>query len=405
MTEGPRSTFGLRDLLDEAYAGVLTRPARSILTALGTVLGVATVVAILGLTTTTSAQVSAQFSVLRATEVTVNDGRDSTLTPDPAPVFQTNAEDQARRLNGVTAAGTSWLISQSTKVTSALNAGAPSADVDLHAASAGLGRAVDAIMASGRWWDSYAESDALPVAVIGEAIAQRLNITDLTRRPAVFIDGEGFTVIGILRSSRRLPALALSVTVPRATALLRWPVPVGQDGESMLVTTRVGAAGQVAHELPLALRPDAPELLSVIPPPDPQHLARAVGDQLRSLLLLLSGICLLVGAVGIANTTLVAVMERTPEIGLRRAIGARRRHVAAQFLAESGILGFLGGLIGTTVGIGTVVLVSLARHWTAVIPQGVVVAAPAAGLAIGLIAGLYPAMRAARIEPVEALRR
>lgn len=121
--------------------------------------------------------------------------------------------------------------------------------------------------------------------------------------------------------------------------------------------------------------------------------------------MLLAGICLVIGAVGIANTTLVAVLERTGEIGLRRALGARGRHITLQFLAESGALGALGGLVGTSIGTVTVVAMAVVRDWTPVIHPATVVAAPAIGLVTGVLAGLYPAWRASRIQPAEALRR
>nr|WP_324290519.1 ABC transporter permease [Streptomyces sp. H27-H5] len=138
---------------------------------------------------------------------------------------------------------------------------------------------------------------------------------------------------------------------------------------------------------------------------EPFTVAGVIADVERKPENLLAGICLVIGAVGIANTTLVAVLERTSEIGLRRALGARGRHVAAQFLTEAATLGTLGGLVGTSLGELTVVAVSLARDWTPVIHPATVAAAPLTGLVTGLPAGLHPAWRAARIEPVEALRR
>ncbi|MGD0554105.1 MAG: ABC transporter permease, partial [Streptosporangiaceae bacterium] len=142
----------------------------------------------------------------------------------------------------------------------------------------------------------------------------------------------------------------------------------------------------------------------VTTPPAPQTLQSQVSGDLAGLFLVLASISLLIGAVGIANTTLVAVLERTEEIGLRRALGARPRHIAGQFLSESTALGTLGGLIGTSVGVLTVVLIAASQSWTAVINPALTLPAPLIGSIVGLLAGLYPALRASRTSPLAALR-
>lgn len=210
-------------------------------------------------------------------------------------------------------------------------------------------------------------------------------------------------VAGIVDDVERRPDVLMSVSVPRTTAERMWGPP-GPGDARMLVATETGAARQVAEVAPVALRPDHPEYLKAVPPPDPRMLRAGVTGDLDQLFLLLAGICLVIGAVGIANTTLVAVLERTGEIGLRRALGARGRHISLQFLAESGTLGTVGGLVGTALGVCTVIGVALVRDWTPVVHPATVAAAPAVGLATGLVAGLYPAWRASRIEPAEALR-
>lgn len=172
----------------------------------------------------------------------------------------------------------------------------------------------------------------------------------------------------------------------------------------MTLDVRVGAASVVGQQVPYALRPEAMDSLKVSTPPDPRQLQERVGGDLGALFLGLAGITLLVGAFGIANSTTVSVMERVPEVGLRRALGARPVHIAAQFVGESSVLGLIGGLIGTPVGIGVVVAVCAIRQWTAVMPSWLLVT-PLVGLFTGLIAGIYPAMRAARVEPVTALQR
>ena len=173
----------------------------------------------------------------------------------------------------------------------------------------------------------------------------------------------------------------------------------------MIIDTAPGAAGLVARQAPLALRPDRPELFSVVTPAEPRELRTNVSSDLDALFLALAGICLVVGAFAIANITLIGVLERTGEIGLRRALGGQRRHIASQFLAEGASLGLLGGLIGTSVGVLVVIVVAMVREWSAILEPWVVLPAPLVAAAVGLLAGLYPALRAARIEPLEALRR
>ena len=139
-------------------------------------------------------------------------------------------------------------------------------------------------------------------------------------------------------------------------------------------------------------------------PPNPQNLQSEVTGDLASLFLVLALISLLIGAVGIANTTLVAVLERTEEIGLRRALGARPRHIAAQFLAEAAMLGTLGGLVGSCIGTAVVVISAAAKDWTAVLNPAYTLPAPLIGTVVGVLAGAYPALRAARTSPLAALR-
>jgi putative ABC transport system permease protein len=142
----------------------------------------------------------------------------------------------------------------------------------------------------------------------------------------------------------------------------------------------------------------------VTAPPNTQNLQSQVQGDLAGLFLVLALISLLIGAVGIANTTLVAVLERTEEIGLRRAVGARPRHIAAQFLAESTTLGTLGGLTGTCTGVAIVVIFAATKNWTAVLNPAYTLPAPLIGAVVGLLAGAYPALRAAHTSPLAALR-
>jgi putative ABC transport system permease protein len=172
----------------------------------------------------------------------------------------------------------------------------------------------------------------------------------------------------------------------------------------MVIATRTGAAQEVSREIAPAELPTDPHRLVVTPPQNPLKLQGEVNGDLAGLFLILALISLLIGAVGIANTTLVAVLERTGEIGVRRAVGARPRHIAAQFLAESTALGTLGGLIGTCIGVGIVVIFAALQNWTALLNPVYTLPAPLIGSVVGLLAGAYPALRAARTSPLAALR-
>lgn len=405
----PPSRLAARDLVAESVAGLVQRPGRSVLTMLGTVLGVGAFVAVLGLTATAAGQIDRSFSVLTDTTVTVDDNPAPATTGDrPAMDFPADADRRIAAVHGVVDGGVWWTVplNGASLATGPLPPNSPRATsgVTAYAASPGALRAIGSTMREGLLYNDFHQRTDARVCVLGAGAARILGITRVDDRPTVFLGDTGFTVVGIIGTTRLDPQLLLGVLVPSSTALAEYGPPTTNPAQ-LVVHTLLGAARQVAAQAPLALRPDQPSLLSSVPPPDPHALRDNVNTDLSGLFLLLATICLLIGAVGIANTTLVAVLERTGEIGLRRSLGARPRHVAAQFLAESTALGTLGGLAGTSLGALTVVVVALARHWTALLDPATVAPAPLIGTLVGLAAGLYPALRASRIEPLDALRR
>ncbi|MGW4803370.1 ABC transporter permease [Kitasatospora sp. NPDC004272] len=409
----PSSRLRPADLFGEALSGMIQRPGRSVLTLLGTVLGVGAFVAVLGLTSSATGQIGKRFSALDNTTVTLVGSGPETSAPNgqrrAALDFPADADTRVARLNGAEAAGVYWAAPLTDPTVSGSPAPGTGAGAGLGvlALSPGAFDAMQVRVATGTVYNTFHSDRKLRVAVLGSAAAARLGISRLDAHPAVFVNGVGFTVVGVLEGTERLPESMLDVMVPATTAQSLWGNPLpGENGRArMVIRTRTGAADLVAAQAPTALRPENPGLFGALAPPDPHDLRDSVSTDLTGLFLLLAAICLVIGAVGIANTTLVAVLERTGEIGLRRALGARPRHVAAQFLTESTVLGTLGGLVGTAIGVAVVVGVALARDWTAVLQPWTVLSAPLAGSLVGLLAGLYPALRAALVEPVEALRR
>jgi putative ABC transport system permease protein len=393
------------DLSREAGAGIMQRPGRSALTIAGTVLGIGAFVAILGLTSTAAGQISRQFSMFAATQVTVTDTGGSGGAG--AMDFPADADARVAALHGVIAGGVDWQVDTGSDQvglqaddTSGVGSG-----LTVYAATPGLLRAVGAVVASGVLFSEYHESAAQPVALLGTAAADQLGITSLRDPPVIFIGDTPLTVVGIVSAAPRMPALGLSVIIPASVAQRLYGAPDPASPAVMIIHTRLGAARLVARQAPVALRPDDPGLLSAAAAPSLGGLQHGVAFTVNSLFLLLAAVTVAVGTLGIANTTLVAVLERTPEIGLRRALGARPRHIAAQILAESTALGLIGALAGTALGIVTVIAVAITRQWTAILSPVFIYPAPVAGALTGLIAGIYPALRAASIEPATALRR
>jgi putative ABC transport system permease protein len=388
-------------------AGLLQRPGRSALTVLGTVAGIGGFVAIVALSQTAAGQIGKDFNVQDATQVTVSDSGARAGASGPTMDFPMNADALADRIHGVLAAGVWWSANFNSAAVSALppSAGGAKLGLPVTVASPGALAASGAQVGTGVLFNQFHEDSAQDVAVLGKSAAAQLGISSLVNEPAIVIGGQPFTVIGILADDPRLPQLNLGVTVPESTGLQLWGPPPPYNAAQMVIRTRLGAAQVVAAQVAVALRPDNPKLLTAAAPVNPAQLKRSVTASLNTVFLALAGVALIIGAVGIANTTLVAVLERSSEIGLRRALGARPRHIAIQFLAESTALGLFGGLVGACLGVLTAIAVTISEHWTALLDARIVFAAPAAGAVIGLLAGLYPALRASTVEPADALRR
>jgi cell division protein FtsX len=392
-----------RDLVGEAVAGLLARPARTGLTVLGTVIGLAALVATIGLSKTAGNQIVGRFDALAATDVIVSPS--TRAGGSGATVLPWDAAARLRRLNGVAAAGTlsdvdvRGALVRSVPVNDPLAAGA--VQLPVKAASPGLFRAVRARLATGRLFDDGHSRRADRVLVLGPNAARRLGITRVDQEPAVFVGDRLYAVIGLLTGVARQPSLSGAAIMPEGTARREFGLAAPRLAQ---VETRIGAVELVARQAPVALSPTDPGLLKVAAPPDPRLLRGAVKNDLNALFLLLGGVSLLVGAIGIANVTLVSVLERVGEIGLRRALGAGRGHIAAQFLLESTAMGLAGGIIGAGLGTLVIVGVSATRTWTPVLDAWVPLGAPLLGAVIGLLSGTYPSLRAASLEPVEALR-
>lgn len=403
---GERPSLHLSDLIGEAVAGLAERPVRTALTSLGTVLGIASLVATIGISRTAGAQIVSRFDALAATYVVAepNSGGFSSSGPK-ASTIPWDAQARVERLNGVIAAGTLSDVDVGQSLVRAVPLRDPLDPIEFQkqvkAASPGLFTAVRTTLRTGKVFDPSMNESAARVAVIGRLVAEDLGITRVRQRPVLFIGDRPFEVIGIIDDVAREPDLLDAVVIPNKTAaeLYRLKAP-----GSVRIETGIGASRLIARQTPQTLDPVEPSRIQITADGEPTGVKSGVQSDLNSLFLALGLLILAVGAVGIANITLVSVIERTPEIGLRRALGASRLHIAAQFLTESALTGLIGGLIGSTVGILVTIAVAAAREWTPVLPPTLPIIAALGGGLIGLLAGALPARRATHLQPIEALR-
>ncbi|MFJ1795170.1 ABC transporter permease [Kitasatospora griseola] len=387
------------DLLRVGLIGPRTRKLRAALSALGIALGIAAVVSVTGISASNQQHLLDRLDRLGSNLITVAPGTDARQQPVPLPREAPAMLGNIAPVQHVTATGgTRTSVYRNDLVppgqTNSLTV--LSARLDLLDALRGRLRA-------GRWLDQAAEQ--LPVTVLGDAAAKRLGVTAPGERVWMVgkgVPGQWHEVLGILRPNELVPEIddAALVGGPQADARL------GGDGTPATVYLRVhpDRVAAVQAVAGATANPAQPSTVAVSRPSDLLRARAETQDTLTGLVLALAAVALLVGGVGIANTMVVGVMERRGEVGLRRALGAREGQIAAQFLIEAVLLGLLGGLVGVAIGAGAVYGYAAAQGWPAVVPAVWAAAGPVMAVAVGTIAGLYPALRAARMAPTTALR-
>ena len=272
--------------------------------------------------------------------------------------------------------------------------------ISLTATDAALPVTLGATVAHGTFLN--AATAHFPAVVLGAEAASLLGINNLADPTQVWIGGNGFTVVGILNPVQLVSEMD-------SMAFIGFPIAeryFGFDGHptGLYLRSVPSQVNAVAAVLPATVNPANPSVVAVSFPSDILKAELVTKGAYNGLLLGLGAVALLVGGVGIANVMVISVLERRSEIGLRRALGASRRHVAEQFLAEALILSVLGGVAGTVIGGASTAVYAATQHWSVQIPALALYGGVAAALVIGAIAGLYPSIRAARLSPTEALR-
>jgi putative ABC transport system permease protein len=391
--------FGVRSMgiAYEAFQSLRGRSMRTWMTAIGIALGIAATVATVGLSSTSAAAIAERFDATEATQVTVsfsNSMRDAGFAPT------TESSERVRGINGVVDAGI-FCASGEELPASRTEAQDYVRAVPVFGMEPGAMEAFGFEFTQGAAFDEGHVARDDRVAVIDESAARDLGYSSLDGGPMIYIDGEQYALVGVYQAPEGEAKLTGAVIVP-PTPCTTADATFG--AAEVFIRTDLGAAGKVADTAPTAVFPEGPENLSVSKPSDLSSFRKGVENEMQALLLGLAAVSLVIGAVSVSNTALVSVMERRSEIGLRRAVGAARRAVAMQFVWESTLIGLIGGLFGTVLGVNVTAAVSLYRDWQIVFEPGLFAAGPVIGAVVGVVAGVYPAWRASRIPPAVTLR-
>ncbi|HEX6681220.1 MAG TPA: ABC transporter permease [Candidatus Limnocylindrales bacterium] len=385
------------DVIPVATIGLRTRRGRAALSILGVTIGVAALVSVLGLTRSSQAELLARIDALGTNLLIVANGVGASGVESPLPA--TSAVTIARTDGVLAASATAALPGLHVYRNDRVGAGRHGG-LAVRAADPALLSTLDGELAAGVFLSGPAS--LYPAAVLGYDAAQHLGIAGVAGPPLVWLGERWYTVIGVLRPLELAPEIDNSALIGQPAAAKDF----GYDGHPtrIYVRTETERTFDVRHLLPRATDPQNPVAVAVSRPTDALDARLAAADATTGLFLGLSAIALLVGGIGIANVMVIAVLERRTEIGLRRALGATRGHVATQFLVESVILGAAGGTLGILLGGGVVYALAYQQNWQPLIPPAAAVGGLAAAIAVGALGGLYPALRAAYLPPTEALR-
>ena len=387
---------GLGDIIRIGFDGLAARRLRSILTALGIAIGIGAMVAVLAVSESSRASLLSVLERLGTNLLTVSPGQTfggeaASLPPESSAMIARIGP--VSDVSGVE--GISTIVRRTDLISTNQSGG-----ISVYATDLSLPVTLDLELADGVFLNEA--TAAYPAVVLGAAAAARLGVTAIDGQQLVYIGSEWFVVVGILEPAPLTPEVDRAAYIGQAIAAQLF----GATGNPSMVYVRADPAAidDVRSVLGATANPENPEEVEVSRPSEALEAQAAAAVAFTGLFLGLGSVALLVGGLGIANVMLLAVLERRSEIGLRRALGATRGHIAGQFLTEAALLAGLGGLLGVSIGIVVAAVYAGSQGWSLVVPVVALVGGPAGALAIGAMAGLYPALRASATPPTEALR-
>jgi|TARA_B110000263_G_scaffold249774_1_gene268457 putative ABC transport system permease protein len=396
------SRVTLRDSIVLGTLGLRTRKTRTLLTALGIAIGIAAMISVLGITSSSDAQLKAELDALGPNLIEITPG-DSFTSAEVS--FPSETSKVVQRIGTVESSAAVYEVEASVRRTELIPK-QQTGGMAVLAVDPELLSMIDGVVATGRFLDSTAVG--IPQVVLGSVTAERLGIISVLGSPQVYLDGTYFTAIGILENAPLAPNIdrAALIGIEVATELfdlqLKPSLVYARVSEELLDDQQ--RFDETRSVIAASVLPNAPSEVLVSRPSDLLVARASTQDAFTGLLLGLGAVALLVGGVGIANVMVISVIERRTEIGVRRALGALRRHIRLQFVCESALLAALGGLGGVLLGAVITIAYARSQDWIVSISISSLGAGLGLAIVIGSIAGLYPAARAARLDPAEAVR-
>lgn len=383
------------DVLRVGGSGLRSRPMRVFLSALGIAIGIAAMIGVVGISTSSSEELNRKLDALGTNLLTVSPGQSFGGADAHLPDEAVGMVGKIGAVESVSAIGrTHAKVYRNDRIPKQETGG-----IGVYAARTDLPATVGSQVATGQWLNDA--NGKYPAVVLGPKAAQQLAVSTADGDTQVWLGGQWFTVVGILEPNELAPELDSGAFVgweaaERELAFDGYPTNIYTRAEGAAVTDVQAVLGATAN-------PEDPSSVEVSRPSDALAAKAATDDTLSGLLLGLGAVALLVGGVGVANTMVISVLERRAEIGLRRSLGATRGQIRTQFLCESLLLSGLGGAGGVLLGIGVTAGYATYQGWPTVVPAWAMAGGVGATLIIGGLAGFYPAVRAARLPPTEAL--
>lgn len=395
MTDPTASRLLPADVLRLGASGLLTRPTRALLSALGIAIGIAAMIAVVGISTSSQARLAEQLDTLGTNLLEASQGQDLFGEKTPLPPATLGS---AARIGGVESVASTGLVADTGVYRSAAVPEGETGGIAVRTASSGLLDVLGTELAAGTWFTDG--TAAYPTVVLGSAAAEALGVSGPGQH--VLVGKTEHLVIGVLEPSPLASDVDLSALIGERDAEVLTGAAVPPSAVYLRVDDE--RVDEVRELIAPSIRPDAPSEVSVARPSDALAARQAADQAFTGLLVGLGSVALLVGGIGVANTMVISVLERRREIGLRRALGATKAHVRDQFLAEALLLSLLGGVGGIVLGLAVTAVFAASRGWPLAVPPAVLGAGLGATLVIGAVAGLWPAIRAARTPPTEALQ-